>query len=311
MPLSGILPVNKPVGMRSTECVQKLRRALGRGTKTGHGGTLDSTASGLLIVLVGQATRLSDFIMSMPKRYEAEVTFGTRTSTDDASGEAVESAPWKHVTDEMIDSALCGFLGWRMQSPPSVSAVHIDGERAHVLAREGRGVLPEPKPVCFSKIVRTSDISEDGRVSFSILCRKGTYVRSFARDLGTRLGSAAHLSSLVRSRSGPFSIDAAKGAEELFAMTGDELARELTPIPSLEGPCASYLADGPAFAALSCGRSVRLGGLTRLSFGAEPRPGSPVAVKSERIFSICRAVQKDGGLELLPGVNIILPGGLE
>ena len=144
-PFSGILPVNKPVGLRSTDCVQKIRRALWRGAKIGHGGTLDSTASGMLIVLIGQATRLSNFIMSMPKTYETVVTFGTRTSTDDASGDVVESAPFGHITDEMIDSALCGFMGWRMQSPPAVSAVHIGGERAHRLrpvphrSGEGRG----------------------------------------------------------------------------------------------------------------------------------------------------------------------------
>ena len=230
-PFSGILPVNKPVGLRSTDCVQKIRRALWRGAKIGHGGTLDSTASGVLIVLIGQATRLSNFIMSMPKTYETVVTFGTRTSTDDASGEAVESAPFGHITDEMIDSALCGFMGWRMQSPPAVSAVHIGGERAHVLARGGREVTPEPKPVCFSKITRMSGIDGEGRVSFRVDCRKGTYIRSFARDLGARLGSAAHVSALARTACGPFRMEAAKGAEELFAMTAEEFAREATPVP--------------------------------------------------------------------------------
>lgn len=310
-PFSGILPVNKPVGLRSTDCVQKIRRALWRGAKIGHGGTLDSTASGMLIVLIGQATRLSNFIMSMPKTYETVVSFGTRTSTDDASGEAVERAPFDHITDEMIDSALCGFMGWRMQSPPAVSAVHIGGERAHVLARGGREVTPEPKPVCFSKITRMSDIDGEGRVSLRVDCRKGTYIRSFARDLGARLGSAAHVSALARTACGPFRIEAAKGAEELFAMTAEELAREVTPVPELETPCAAYEADADAFAALSCGRPVALSALTRLSFGAEPRPDSPAVIKSNKIFSICRAAKKGGTLELSPDVNIILFGGLE
>ena len=310
-PFSGILPVNKPVGLRSTDCVQKIRRALWRGAKIGHGGTLDSTASGVLIVLIGQATRLSNFIMSMPKTYETVVTFGTRTSTDDASGEAVESAPFGHITDEMIDSALCGFMGWRMQSPPAVSAVHIGGERAHVLARGGREVTPEPKPVCFSKITRMSGIDGEGRVSFRVDCRKGTYIRSFARDLGARLGSAGHVSALARTACGPFRMEAAKGAEELFAMTAEELAHEVTPVPELETPCAAYEADAAAYAALSCGRPVALSALTRLSFGAEPRPDSPAVIKSNKIFSICRAAKKGGTLELSPDVNIILSGGLE
>ena len=264
-PFSGILPVNKPVGLRSTDCVQKIRRALWRGAKIGHGGTLDSTASGVLIVLIGQATRLSNFIMSMPKTYETVVTFGTRTSTDDASGDVVESAPFGHITDEMIDSALCGFMGWRMQSPPAVSAVHIGGERAHVLARGGREVTPEPKPVCFSKIERLTNIDGEGRVAFRVYCRKGTYIRSFARDLGARLSSAAHVSALARTACGPFRIETAKGAEELFSMTAEELSREAAPVPELETTCAAYDADDAVFSALSCGRPAVLSALTRLS----------------------------------------------
>ncbi len=310
-PFSGILPVNKPVGLRSTDCVQKIRRALWRGAKIGHGGTLDSTASGVLVVLIGQATRLSNFIMSMPKSYETVVAFGTRTSTDDASGEAVARAPFEHITNETIDSALCGFMGWRMQSPPAVSAVHIGGERAHVLARSGCEVKPEPKPVYFSRITRLSDIDGEGRVVFRVDCRKGTYIRSFARDLGERLGSAAHVSALTRTACGPFGIEAAKSAEELFAMTVEGLAREVTPVPALETPCPAYDADYSAFAVLSCGRQASLSALTRLSFGTEPRPDSPVVIKSKKIFSICRAMKRNGTLELSPDVNIILPGGLE
>ena len=198
MPISGIVPVNKPEGLRSTDCVQKLRHIFGRKTKIGHGGTLDSTASGLLLVLVGQATRLSNFVMDLPKRYEAEIEFGSATTTDDASGEVTERASWEHIDDAIIDGALCSFMGWRMQSPPAVSAVHIDGERAHTLARSGRAVVPDPKPVCFLNITRLSTIDEKGLVRFRIDCRKGTYIRSFARDLGVRLGTFAHVKSLKR-----------------------------------------------------------------------------------------------------------------
>ena len=103
MPLSGIHPLNKPAGLRSTYCVQRVRGILGKKIKTGHGGTLDSTASGLLLVLVGQATRLSNFVMEMPKRYAAELAFGAATSTDDMSGAVPARAPWEHITDELID----------------------------------------------------------------------------------------------------------------------------------------------------------------------------------------------------------------
>ena len=182
---------------------------------------------------------------------------------------------------------------------------------AHVLARGGREVTPEPKPVCFSKIERLTNIDEEGRVAFRVYCRKGTYIRSFARDLGARLGSAAHVSALARTACGPFRIEASKGAEELFSMTAEELSREATPVPELETPCAAYDADDAVFAALSCGRPAVLSALTRLSFGAEPRPDSPAVIKSNKIFSICRAAKKGGALELSPDVNIILSGGLK
>lgn len=311
MPVSGILPVNKSVGLRSTDCVQKIRRTLGRGAKVGHGGTLDSTASGLLVILIGQATRLSNFIMSMTKRYETTVAFGERTSTDDAEGEVLERAPWRHITNDAIDSALCGFMGWCMQSPPAVSAVHVNGTRAHVLARGGLKFQPDAKPVFFSDITRTSDLDEDGRVSFSVLCRRGTYIRSFARDLGERLGSAAHVASLKRCACGSFIAERAKTDAELFQMKKDELTREIIPIQSLELPCASYAADSEAFAALSCGRSVALSSLARISFGAEPCCGSPAVVKSDGLFSICRISPSGGTLALLPETNIFLPGGFE
>ncbi len=122
--------------MRSTKCVELVRNKLGRKTKVGHGGTLDSTASGLLIILVGAATRLSNFIMEMPKLYETVACLGAETSTDDASGEIISSNGRGTVSEKDIDLALSSFMGWRMQAPPDVSAVHVDGRRAHELARE-------------------------------------------------------------------------------------------------------------------------------------------------------------------------------
>ncbi len=311
MPFSGILPLNKSEGLRSTECVQKIRRLLWRGAKVGHGGTLDSTASGVLVVLIGQATRLSGLVMSMRKLYEAEVTFGAATSTDDASGAVTATAPCGHITDEMIDSALCGFAGWRMQSPPAVSAVHIEGERAHLLARAGRGFIPAPKPVFFAKIRRTSKIDGAGRVRFSVECGRGTYIRAFARDLGKRLASAAHVSVLTRLACGPFRAGAIKKAEELFSMTAAEIERAATPVAEFEAGCASYEADEAACRALSAGGSVVLPSLSRISFGAGISAGSPVVVKSARIFSVCRAAEKNGTFELSPDVNLILSGGSE
>lgn len=310
MSLSGILPVNKPEGLRSTTCVQKIRSILGRRVKTGHGGTLDSTASGLLLVLVGQCTRLSNFVMDLPKCYETEVTFGASTDTDDGSGQITARAPWEHITDDAIDSALCGFMGWRMQSPPAISAVHVDGTRAHELARDGRAVIPQPKPVCFRRITRLSSIDASGRVNFRVECRKGTYIRSFARDLGERLGSRAHVSKLVRLSSGPFSAQMAKSSDELFEMPRTALADEFISFDKLRKMFECYEADRASYDRLSHGQSIMLKGLKR-GGGTSIISSGKVIVASDKIFSICTPSRCGGTLELSPAVNILINGGGE
>ncbi|MBR4400376.1 MAG: tRNA pseudouridine(55) synthase TruB [Synergistes sp.] len=311
MPVPGILPVNKPEGIRSTDCVGSIRRILGRKIKTGHGGTLDSTASGVLVILAGQATRLSNFVMELPKVYEAEVAFGSATSTDDASGDIIERLPWEHVTDAALDSALCAFFGWRMQRPPAVSAVHIEGTRAHMLARSGQAALPDAKPVCFLDIARVSRIDENGKVNLRVACRKGTYIRSFARDLGRRLGTAAHISRLTRVSSGPFGIDRAPRAEEVFSMSREELSAALIPVASLCDIFPCYEADGRSFESLSHGQRISLEGLKRrLPLLPHPLRGR-VIVASDKIFSICSAHRKGGSWELAPEVNILAEGETE
>ncbi|MBQ9882254.1 MAG: tRNA pseudouridine(55) synthase TruB [Synergistes sp.] len=308
MSVPGILPINKPEGARSTDCVSSIRRILGRKVKTGHGGTLDSTASGVLVILAGQATRLSNFIMELPKVYETEVTFGSATSTDDASGEIIECLPWDHLTDAALDSALCAFFGWRMQSPPAVSAVHIDGQRAHVLARSGQAALPEARPVCFLDISRLSGIDEKGKVLLRVACRKGTYIRSFARDLGRYLGTAAHVSRLTRVSSGPFRIERAMCAERAFSMSKEELSDAVIPASSLCDIFPCYEADGKSFERLSHGQRISLEGLRRrLPLLPHPLRGR-VIVASEKIFSICSAHRKGGSWELAPEVNIMAEG---
>ena len=305
MSANGILAVDKPVGTRSTDCVQKLRRIFGKKIKTGHAGTLDSTASGLLLILVGQATRLSEFLMGLPKRYEGTVTFGSETDTDDASGEAIRTAPWRHITQSEVERALCGFLGCRMQSPPSVSAVHINGERAHHLARSGLKILPAAKPVIFTDIKITSPLNAEGSVTFEIGCRRGTYIRSFARDLGQILGSAAHLSALRRSASGPFTVEKAFPAEKLYAMNSEELTSCLLPVESLCKSSASYRADEIQAEKLINGLPVKLSSLQRISLPVHSGDTEKIIVTARSLFSICRKRKTAGSFELRPAVNLI------
>lgn len=308
MPKSGILLLNKPVDVRSTACVQKVRSILGRRTKIGHGGTLDSTASGLLIVLVEKATRLSDFVMTMPKCYETTAQFGSATLTDDASGEVIKEAPYNDVDNAAIDSALCGFSGWIMQSPPAVSAVHVDGVRSHTLARNGFAELPPAKPVYIKRVSRISDM-RDGAVNLRIECSKGTYVRSIVRDLGAALNSCAHVCALKRTSCGPFDISQALDASMLEDISAPSLEEHIIPMETLHKYFHCFKADEGNFNTLSHGQGVLLSKLRVPDVGMNFSMGGKIIVASEKIFSICTARKNNGTFFLSPDVNIIIDGG--
>ena len=303
--MTGLLLLNKPVNMRSTKCVELVRNKLGRKTKVGHGGTLDSTASGLLIILIGGATRLSNFVMDMPKCYETVGCLGVETSTDDASGEVVGMQGRGNITERDIDLALPFFYGWRMQAPPDVSAVHVDGRRAHELAREGLDVNIQKKPVFFVSSVRTSGISDDGKVSFRINCRKGTYIRSFIRDMGQLLGCGAHVSQLKRLNCGPFELANALDAELLPDIRKEDLAEKVIPVESVCPAAASYICGEEDKERLNNGQHISLHRLKRENFARYSSTSGNIIVRSEKIFSICKFRDQGKSYDLLPAVNII------
>ena len=303
--MTGLLLLNKPAGMRSTKCVELVRRILGKKIKVGHGGTLDSTASGLLIILVGAATRLSNFVMDMPKCYETILSLGTETSTDDASGEVLKRCGFSGVEEKDIDLALASFMGWRMQAPPEISAVHIDGRRAHELAREGYEVKTEHKPVFFRSVTRTGPLSDDGKVPFRIWCSKGTYIRSFARDIGQLLGCGAHVCELKRISCGPFAAESAVDAASLETMGREVLRENILPVESISSAAATYLCGEEDEERLINGLSVPLERLKRKNFARWSSPSGNVAVISDKIFSICRSKDNGSSCDLLPAVNII------
>ena len=304
MQLTGILPLNKALGLRSTHCVEVVKHILGKKIRVGHGGTLDSTASGLLIVLLGSATRLSDFVMDMPKCYETVVQFGSETTTDDAEGEVISQRDFSSVTEAAVDSALCGFLGWRMQRPPRVSAVHIDGERAHKLARRGEDVELAAKPVYFASLERLGALGTDGRAAFRIRCRKGTYIRSFARDLGCVLGCGAHVQELKRISAGPFNIADCRTSEEIEKMDAEALAASVLPPAAAFGACTLYQADAAISKRLMNGLGTSISQLRRRNFGKYTSSSDGAAVRADGFLSLCRARVSGGTLELAPSVNI-------
>jgi tRNA pseudouridine55 synthase len=223
---SGILNINKEKGITSHDVVYLVRRAVGGG-KVGHAGTLDPLATGVLVVLIGQAVRTSEFVMELPKVYRATITLGVATDTYDADG-AVESTADADVTEAQARAALRRFVGEIQQTPPPYSAARIDGKRAYRLARQGNPMTPPPRT---AHVYRLDLIRFAAPlIEIEVECAKGTYIRSIAHDLGSDLGCGAHISELVRTRVGPFEIDTALSSAALpEALQGDGLDEHLRP----------------------------------------------------------------------------------
>ena len=199
--LSGWLIVDKPAGIGSTDVVNKIKWLL-KAQKAGHAGTLDPAATGVLAVAFGEATKTVPVLTDALKCYRFEVTFGAETSTDDAEGEVVEVSDARPST-EAVEAALDGFRGEIMQVPPRVSAVKVDGERAYTLAREGEVFELAARPLWVERLELVERTDSD-HVVLEMVCGKGGYVRSIARDLGRILGTRAHVNWLRRTWSGPF-----------------------------------------------------------------------------------------------------------
>ena len=204
--MSGIILINKTAGITSTECVKLVRKNFNN-IKTGHAGTLDSTASGLLIILIGNATRLSDFLMTLPKVYVAEIKLGAETDTNDYSGEIIYTGSFENVNENLIDDVLYKFMGLREQVPPEISALKIHGRPAHELKRSGQDVKLNSRKIMIYGIKRISEFDKNtGTFKLEIKCGKGTYIRSIARDIGRIFNCGAHLKSLTRISTGAFNI---------------------------------------------------------------------------------------------------------
>ncbi len=265
----GILVLHKAPGERSTACVSRMRRLLG-GLKVGHAGTLDSPAEGVLLILVGSATRLSEYAMALSKEYVTEVQFGVTTSTDDATGDVREVRPWG-LPEELswhLDEIIPAFLGHRWQVPPAISAVHVEGRRAHALTRSGIAPEISPRLVFVSRLQRLGPVDRDGRVLLRIRCHKGTYIRSMVRDVGKILGCGAHVRTLKRTCSGPFSLIHALSMDQVEHMGTWELRKRLLPDRMLGEAYPTYGAVTPeGEAALRHGRSIPFSLLRRLHWG--------------------------------------------
>jgi len=211
-PLSGILNVDKPPGMTSHDVVDEVRRLAGQ-RKVGHAGTLDPMATGVLLICLGKATRVSEYLMRGRKHYRATIVLGTATDTYDAEGEIVSTGGKTDFDKDEIATALTRFVGKIEQVPPMYSAIKHGGRPLHELARQGKTVERDPRPVEIDTIVLLDWTPPE--LSIDVVCSPGTYIRSLAHDLGEELGSGAHLSALVRLGSGRFVLSDASSLDRL------------------------------------------------------------------------------------------------
>lgn len=204
-----IFLINKPLGWTSFNVVGKvkhlLRYHLGlRKIKVGHAGTLDPLATGLMVICVGRATRLAAELTGQDKRYEAEFTVGATTPSFDLETPVQDGFPVEHITTELIQEVAVRLTGPQMQKPPLFSAKRVDGKRAYTIARKGEDMELPPVPIVIHQFEILTTV--DNRITASIHCSKGTYIRALARDFGKLLGSAAYLSKLTRTHSGKLSL---------------------------------------------------------------------------------------------------------
>jgi len=225
--LEGVLLIDKPSEHTSHDVIARLRGKL-RMRKIGHAGTLDPMATGLLIVLVGKATRVSQFIISLDKEYEGTIELGKTTDSQDADGETMETRPVPAFSEPDIRAAMQGFLGDQYQKPPMFSAIKIGGVPLYKMARKGEDVEREPR---FIRVM-SWDLTRFAlpHLDFRLRCTKGTYVRTLAHDLGSKLGCGAHLCALRRTATDRFNVSQAMTMEEIEALSLPEIEKRLIPV---------------------------------------------------------------------------------
>lgn len=300
--LSGVLLVDKPIGYTSHDVVARMRRVTGEG-RIGHAGTLDPAATGLLVVLIGTATRLEPYLSAAVKRYEATIEFGSATDTDDAEGAVTETAPVDAALADPVSAreVLAGFVGEQMQRPPAYSAIKIGGQVAHRAARAGE---PLDIPQRAIEVYRAELLGVEGdasvetplrwRVDFEV--SKGTYIRSLARDIAESAETRGHLCGLRRTASGPMSLEAAVSLDDAMAAAeaGELATLWIDPVLAL-----GFTAASGDLAEIEQGRSIPV------PEGCEAAEGEPVALVDD---ALVRAIYRREGDMLRP--QAVFPGGI-
>ena len=228
--LDGALLVDKPPGLTSHDVVDQIRRRF-RIRKVGHCGTLDPNATGLLVIVLGKATKLSEKLMACDKVYEGAAHFGVTTASHDAEGEIIQSSLLPPLTLEQINLLAAAFVGDQMQIPPMVSAVKKDGVPLYKLARQGLEVERKPRLIHIYRF--DFQKFEPPLGYFQVVCTKGTYVRSLVHDLGQKIGCGAHLASLRRLSSGKFAVEDALPLDTVLSLAVAGLEKRVIPFLKL------------------------------------------------------------------------------
>lgn len=292
--LHGVLLFAKEVGPSSNQALQELRRQLGW-VKAGHAGTLDPAASGLLLVLLGEAVKLVPYLADLEKEYVGVARFGCETDTQDAAGEPTRAAPWEQVCPARVQAEMATFLGESLQEPPMYSALQVGGRRLYDLARAGEQVERTSRRIAVSEMRLVAWSPPEAE--FLVRVGSGTYVRTLVRDLGVRCDSAAHLAALSRTAIGPFRLERAVTIGDLAALVPGaspplvRLADALAHLPAV------VLGDREARGALD-GRAPTLrpvGAASRLVSGATLR----LVDAAGRLLAVARQLAPGAPVEFL------------
>ena len=291
--MNGLLIVDKPVGASSFEVVRLVRRLV-HSRRVGHAGTLDPTASGVLPIAIGWATRLVEFIMAGDKVYRATMRLGTTTDTQDAEGQILEEHGWQHIDGQKLHKTVSEFVGVIKQKPPMYSAIKRKGQPLYKLARQGIEVDREARPIQIKSLVVDEISGSD--ITFTVQCTKGTYIRTLCHDIGQSLGCGAHLIGLRRLACGSFDLSDSYTLSEL-----EQKAAEGTPLPLLSP--AEALKDwaaldvrGDSLSRLQNGVAPELKNLV----GEEPQSGEKVRLMNEDNL-VAIAKYSPGPLSKRPG----------
>ncbi len=288
--MDGFLNVYKPLGITSSDAVLMVRKLLPRGTRVGHGGTLDPEAEGVLPVCIGKAARLFDYIIDKQKTYIAELKLGITTDTQDAVGNVIRTGDASGITKEMVEAVLPRFIGDIKQVPPMYSALKRDGKKLYELARKGEEVELEARDVHIHDI-SFSEMQGDV-CKLKVDCGKGVYIRTLCNDIGEALGCGGHMLGLKRSRAGVFDETDALTPDEIRAAAADgTLEEKLLPLDAPLSQFPLVELDGECTHAVKNGNPV-----PAEKVHTDREPGAVVRVYLEGRFAGMGEITEDGGL---------------